>query len=110
MKHARVALASLVALIAADLSASPTLQAIGDIGIVTNPRSYARDALSGYAAHRIELWNRSSSETHRVHMRIPAEPRGLPGVNVHLHSVSKTFVIQPSSRMDALIHQPPLPI
>ncbi len=110
MKHMRVALASFFALIAADLSASPTIRRIGDIGIVTNSRSSTRDASSGYAMHRIELWNSSSSETHQVHLRIPAEPRGLPGVNVYLHSVSKTFVIQPSSRMDALIHQPPLPM
>ncbi|MDE0020319.1 MAG: hypothetical protein OXT69_02885 [Candidatus Poribacteria bacterium] len=110
MKHARVVLASLFALIAADLSASPTFQAIGDIWIVRNPGPYARDASSGYATHRIKIWNRSSSETHRVHLRIPAEPRGLPGVNAYLHSVSKTFVIPPSSSVDALIHQPPLPV
>ena len=110
MKHMRVALASLFALIAAGLSASPTYQAIGDIWIVRNPGPYARDASIGYAAHRIEIWNSSSSETHRVHLRIPAEPRSLPGVNAHLHSVSKTFVIPPSSRVDALIHQPPLPM
>ncbi len=110
MKHARVALASLFALIAADVFASPTVSMIGDIGIVTNSRSYGRDALSGYAMHRIELWNNSSTKTHRIHLRIPAEPRGLPGVNAYLHSVSKTFVVPPSSRMDALIHQPPLPM
>ena len=110
MKHMRVALASLFALVAADLSASPTIGMIGDIGIVTNPGPYARDASSGYAMHRIQILNRSSSETHRVHLRIPAEPRGLPGVNAYLHSVSKTFVIPPSSMVNALIHQPPLPM
>ena len=110
MKHARVALALIVALIAADVSASPTVRPIGDIWIVTNPPPYARDASSGYAAHRIELWNRSSSETHRVHLRIPAEPRSLPGVKAHLHSVSKTVVIPPSSSVYALILQPPLPM
>ena len=110
MKHARVALALIVALIAADVSASPTVRPIGDIWIVTNPPPYARDASSGYAAHRIELWNTSSSETHRVHLRIPAEPRSLPGVKAHLHSVSKTVVIPPSSSVYALILQPPLPM